>query len=277
MKFPSLPEYGYSWRSVQIEPIPHSGERITLGAILKGDDGLLIAAKLVPAVKIKSVFGKKFGGRIADALVICMNAAEKFYCDKPLTKIWTHPMEGFFASQFREAVADNIEDGLMRAARNSSSLNLVKNDDAGKSGRINPGTWRKEIFNKVMVERSDFKTCFEQKVSLSDEGVPLKFGFISSNYVAHFDTIASTGSVRQNALVRAQSKLWQLDQLRDSDYFPCGDKFELVLHSPEADEDDDSLAEFIDELKYEASRKKLSLHTANSSEEAAKHVIECAA
>ena len=52
--FPKLPEYEFSWRSLQIEPIPLSGERITLGAVVKGGDQALIAAKLIHAEKLKN-------------------------------------------------------------------------------------------------------------------------------------------------------------------------------------------------------------------------------
>lgn len=37
-QYPVLPDYRLSWRSIQVEPIPHSGERIGVGAIVKGED-----------------------------------------------------------------------------------------------------------------------------------------------------------------------------------------------------------------------------------------------
>ena len=53
LSFPDLPSYGISWRSIQVEPVPLSGERITLGAIVKGDDQELIAAKLISKTHLK--------------------------------------------------------------------------------------------------------------------------------------------------------------------------------------------------------------------------------
>ena len=284
MLFPRLPEYSYSWRSIQIEPLPNSGERITLGAIVQGDDGSLMVAKLVPATKLKSIFGQVFGGRIADALNICVASAESFFSKQALTHDWRPPLDGFLVSETRSSVAVDIEDGLLMAARNSCclsvSLEAVKEQKSAETEKINPQTWRKEIIEQVILQRKDFKIYFKKAINFSPSGVPLTFGFVSPRYAAHFDAISAvkSGSVRQSALVRAQSKLWQLDRLRDNDQLFQQDKFELVLYRPNTEgEDADSLAEFVKELRYEASRRELEIHTSNSSEEAARHVLECAA
>ena len=280
MLFPSLPEYSYFWRSIQIEPIPNSDERITLGAIVKGDDGLLMVAKLVPATRLKTIFGQVFGGRIAGALNICVASAEAYFSNQPLTRDWRPPLEGFLVSGTRSSVAENIEDGLLMAARNSCclavSLEADREQRSAETKKINPQTWREEIIEQVILLRKDFKIYFEKTINFSLSGVPLTFGFVSPRYAAHFDAISPSG--RQNALVRAQSKLWQLDQLRDNGQLFQQDKFELVLYRPNnEDEDADSLGEFVEELSYEASRRELEIYTSNSSEEAARHVLECAA
>ena len=282
MLFPRLPEYGYSWKSIQIEPIPNSGERITLGAIVKGDDGSLMVAKLVPATRLKNIFGKVFGGRIADALNICVASAEAYFSNQPLTRDWRPPLDGFLVSETRSSVAEDIEDGLLMAARNSCclsvSLEAVKEQKSAGTEKIDPQTWRREILKQIKVKRTDFEIYFDQTIEVSPSGVPLTFGFISPRYAAHFDAISPVRSVRQSALVRAQSKLWQLDRLRDNGQLFPQDKFELVLYRPNTEgEDADSLGEFVEELSYEASRRELEIYTSNSSEEAARHVLECAA
>ena len=280
MLFPSLPEYSYSWRSIQIEPIPNSGERITLGAIVKGDDGSLMVAKLVPATRLKSILGKVFGGRIAEALNICVASAEAYFSKQALTRDWRPPLDGFLVSETRSSVAVDLEDGLLMAARNSCclavSLEADREQRSAETKKINPQTWREEIIEQVILLRKDFEIYFEKTINFSLSGVPLTFGFVSPRYAAHFDAISPSG--RQNALVRAQSKLWQLDQLRDNGQLFQQDKFELVLYRPNTEgEDADSLGEFVEELSYEASRRELEIYTSNSPEEAARHVLECAA
>ena len=284
MLFPSLPEYSYFWRSIQIEPIPNSDERITLGAIVKGDDGLLMVAKLVPATRLKTIFGKVFGGRIAGALNICVASAEAYFSNQPLTRDWRPPLEGFLVSGTRSSVAENIEDGLLMAARNSCCLSCFPGSRQGAEGPrgLKKSTRRlgeREILKQINPKANRFRNLLRSRqLKFSPSGVPLTFGFISPRYAAHFDAISPVRSVRQSALVRAQSKLWQLDRLRDNGQLFQQDKFELVLYRPNnEDEDADSLGEFVEELSYEASRRELEIYTSNSSEEAARHVLECAA
>jgi hypothetical protein len=280
MSYPKLPNYSYAWRSIQLEPIPHSGERITLGAVVKGDDNAVIAAKLVRTAKINTMFGKELSGRILQALDMAITSAEEFYSHNKISDTWTPPLDGFFVSGQRIAVAEDIEEAVINSARYCSSLSVYleerKNPIDLKQETFNPQTWRKEILNKLKVVRSGFDDCFDMPVSLSGSGVPFKFGFISEKYAAHFDAISLTKSTHHDALVRAQSKLWQLDQLRDSNQLFHQNIYELVLYKP-AGRESDFVGEFLEELTNEASRRELSLYASSSPEEAAKHILECAA
>ena len=107
INFPQLPGYEFSWRSLQIEPIPFSGERITLGTLVKGNDQALIAAKLIQADKLRKMYGNEFGNKIADALSLCIKAAESFYSNKPLSTVWTPPPEGFHIGKLNSSLAEN--------------------------------------------------------------------------------------------------------------------------------------------------------------------------
>ena len=241
-EFPVLPDYEYSWRSIQIEPIPHSGERVTLGAIIKADDDALFVAKLVPYSKFKAIYGKEFGSRLYEAFRFCVSSAEAFYSSNSLSDKWIPPFDGFSTSESKKSVAEDLEDGLLRISRKCSSISIsmeaTKNDTKNKGGSLDPKTWRKEIIERVTVKHKNFEAYFNQEVKLRGSGVPLKFGFISENYVAQFDTISTSNAARQSGLVRAQSKLWQLDQLRDSPRFFPQNKYELLLHQPESEKDE---------------------------------------
>ncbi len=279
---PPLPEYGFSWRSIQIEPIPSSGERITIGTIVKGDDQALIAARLIAATRIKSMYGQEFGNRVTDALSLCMNYAEKFYKAHPLSSKWEPPLDGFYLSNISSSLAEDIDDALIVAAMHCSSFSLSLEASKllpdSKSELSAPKSWRNEIFKAVTSARSEFSHYFEQKVQIKGSGVPLKIGFLSENYAAQFDAIAETKGI-QHALVRAQSKLWQLDRLRDGDSLFKPELCELLLQTPLISEDGSTaeLNDFVDELKYEASKRELGIYTTNSYKEAAQHIIQIAA
>ncbi|MEX2506867.1 MAG: hypothetical protein WD406_08100 [Pseudohongiellaceae bacterium] len=277
-QFPSVPDYAFSWRSLQIEPIPMSGERITMGLILKGDDQALIVARLVPSSKLKKIYGPEMGTRIADALSLCIERAERFYARQPLAGIWSPPLGGFYLGELKTSLAENIEDALLNASQYSSSIGLAMSfeneEEPAKPERSAPEDWRMRIFDAVTRTRGELAKFFERSVTIRGYGLPMKFGFISDTYAAQFDAVHASKGIQQ-ALIRAQSKLWQLDRLRDeSRLFPL-ETCELVLKAPTPD--DSMLTDFVEELKYEASRRDLAVFATDSATEAATHVIERAA
>src|SRR5690554_4372713 len=123
--FPAIPDYAFSWRSLQIEPISMSGERITIGIILKGDDQALIAARLVPSSRLRKMYGTEMAERISDALSLCIEQAEKFYARQSLAGVWSPPLEGFYLGEHKSSLAENIDDALLNASRYSSSIALA--------------------------------------------------------------------------------------------------------------------------------------------------------
>lgn len=277
--YPKLPEYGFSWRSILIEPIPSSGERIAVGAVVKGEDQALITAKLIPSQKLRNMYGQEFGRRIADALSICIDYAEKYYDSSPMSNDWLPPLEGFYLSDLGSSVAENIEEGLLVAAMYCSSFSVSLEAErlrsSGKSDVSAPKSWGKEIFNAVTIRRSEYASYFERDVKIRGAGVPLKFGFLSDNYAAQFDAVAEINNI-QHALVRAQSKLWQLDRLRDEGTLFTPDLCELLLKTPKVSEASEvtRLADFIEELEYEAAKRQLGIFSTNSFDDAASHLIE---
>ncbi len=282
MKFPNLPDYKFSWRSIQVEPIPHSGERITLGAIIQGEDNALMVARLVPKTKLNSLFGKEFSSRISEALNMAIKSSETFYSGNKLHDNWIPPLDGFFASVVRESVAINIEKAVIDVARNCSCLSIpLENTATSKKPApetFNPQTWRKEIYDQISIRSESFQQYFDKSIELSGSGgIPFRFGFISAKYAAHFDTVSVSKSHRQDSLVRAQSKLWQLDQLRDSPGLFHQDLYELVLYQPVLKGEGSYISDSIEELRNEAKRKEISLYASHSPVDAANHVIKSAA
>lgn len=120
MKFPKLPEYKFYWRAIQFEPIPFSGERITLGAVVKGEDNALIVANLFSKSKLNELFGKTLSERVTYALTFALEAADDFYSKNDIRDQWNIPVDGFSLCSERESRAANIEDGLMHASKQCS-------------------------------------------------------------------------------------------------------------------------------------------------------------
>lgn len=280
--FPELPEYAFSWRSLQVEPIPLSGERITIGAIIKGSDNALVAAKLIPSFRIRKMYGAEFGNRISDAVSVCLEFAEKFYSSNSLARDWTPPLQGFYLNKVNSSVASDIEEGLLRAALHCSSFyaSIEAEKFSSASGRnesFTPEIWRKRIYEEVTIARADFASYFDRNVSIRGSGVSIKFGFLSDSYAAQFESVSDVGGIQQT-LIRAQSKLWQLDRLRDQDSLFGPKECELVLRTPiSSGIHSDAMIELTEELRYEASRRELKIFSTDSAQQAAEHLIKNAA
>ena len=282
-KFPELPKFEFAWRSLQIEPLPFSGEKITLGLLIKGGDKTLIAAKLVHKEKLKKMFGNEFGSGISDALSLCIHSAETYYCNKDLSTNWTPPLEGFQVGKIRSSVADNMEDAIFRAAMYCSSFTAsveVEKNNPRKKGEISaPESWRKNIHKAVTSVRADYANFFERSITIRGMGVPITYGFLSADYAAQFDAVPDASRIQQG-LVRAQSKLWQLDRLRDEGTLFKPRLCELLLNIPSLTADQEQFLlfqDFVEELRYEAKKRDLNVFTSASASDAASHVIENAA
>ena len=123
--FPKLPIYSFSWRSIYAEPVPGSGERISLATIIKGEDSQFQAARTITGLKIRVLFGQKTGIYINDALGVCLASAGKFYKANPLDRAWEPPIEGFYLGGIKHSLANSFEGAMSTAASQSSSFNFA--------------------------------------------------------------------------------------------------------------------------------------------------------
>lgn len=142
MSPPKLPDYEFSWRSIQVEPVPMSGERITLGLIVKGADQTLRVVKLVSADTLCKMYGAEYGGRILDALDVCVESAQKHYKNTSLINQWSAPLGNFHVGEVKSSLAENIEDGIASASVSCSSFAVaaktVKSEEATTRGDSAP-------------------------------------------------------------------------------------------------------------------------------------------
>lgn len=282
-QYPPLPGYDFSWRSVQLEPIPGSGERITVATLVKGGDNSFIAAKLLNSAKLKALYGTDFAESISDALSHALRDAEAFYQHRPLSVDWLSPFEGFSLGSLAYSLANSFEEGLLRAAASSSSFALSelqsRVQSPSKATVSAPEMWRRSIFESIQSRCEDYAGYFNRSILVSDTGIPIVIDFLSARYAAQFEAIVEPRSIQQT-LVRAQSKLWQLDRIRDAKDLFKPSTFELLIRTPSSpggSEDASLIDEFVNELRFEASRREISIFPTTSPAEAANRLMEQAA
>ncbi len=279
MTYPDLPSYRFSWRSVRMEPTPLSGERITAGVIVKGDDQDLVAAKLLSASSLAKIYGRDFARRIAEAAAFCVRHAGQFYGMNPLSTAWSPPLERFFLGDVYWSDAESMEEGVSRAAIRCSSLSASEEIErlaSLRQSRISaPELWRRRVTSAVTAEHAEFGACFRKCILIAGR-TPLNLGFMSDRYAAQFDAVGGVRNIGRS-LSRVQGKLWQLDQLREEESLLFRPEvYELLLEKPIANDarEESALSGFLEELRVEASRRGIGLYATESPVDAAKHLIE---
>lgn len=281
--FPDPPNFGFSWRNLLVEPVPFSGEKISVAGIVKADDGTLIVPKFVSRHKFRSLFGAKFGVHISDMLSICIECAEEHFQKNPIYLDWKPPISSFHIGDTEHSMAVDLEEAILIVGKYCSSMYVSEktSQHSFSESRKPPPLhrlWESEIRSSVGMHRSSFELNFDRCVYLKEGGVRLNFGFLSEKYAAQFEAVSKPSSL-QGALVRAQAKLWQLNLLRDEKDIFGVPSCELLLGLPQSEKvgRNRAIMEFVEELKYEASKRELEVYTASSPAEAAMHVIEKAA
>ena len=177
LNFPSLPSYSLTWRGLYIEPIPDSGEKITIGVIAKGADGAFNAIPAASRSKLNVAFGKQISSQIIGTLDLCLSSAKRFYATRPLSSPWKPPLSGISVSSERELRADNIDDGVLMAANQASIFYLGVQIETSKAPikSMSVRDWRKEIAHIVKVNRKELSDCFNKEVTWSTNFVhPVK-------------------------------------------------------------------------------------------------------
>ncbi len=281
-EFPRLPDFGFSWRSLQVEPVRLSGERITLAAIVKSDEGALLVPRFASWEKLRNLYGEKYGRELEKALSICLTKAEEHFRKSPIFAEWLPPIEGFYLGDPKHSVANDMTEAIMVAGRHSSSISLASQLMETASGSAKtasaPEKWTSRIIEDVGEQCSWIANCFNARVDLKAADMQIKIGLLTEHYAAQFEAVSSPAAIPK-ALLRAQAKLWQLDMLREGDFLFKPEHCELLLEIPRPRDGviHNKIRKFVEEIAYEAQKKELGVFATSSATDAARHVIEKAA
>ena len=171
-----------------------SGERISLAAVLKTDDGKLEVPKFVTRRKLQSLFGKKYGTTIGDALELCIECVKDHFQEDPTFSDWTPPMQNFYLCDPEYSVASDLEEAVLVAGRHCSSINFavqsVEPSVGTRKDVPSSRQWERAVKEIVSSKDASFGHCFGSKISLKEGGLKVNVGFVHDNYAAQFDAIS---------------------------------------------------------------------------------------
>lgn len=192
------------------------------------------------------------------------------------------PLMGLYPGQIRTTGAASVSELLRTAALLYSSLsNLDKLDEVEESDtplaeEVNK-RFSTEVRELVLKTHPNLNAFFGKAGSLIEGGQIVRFGYLSPRLVAHFSVLHAA---RQSASVRdARARLWELARAREMAQIQSAT---LITAVPRLDDatlgtkQRDQIQSNIEQITREADASEIRLHAVNTTEQAAKKLLEAA-
>lgn len=269
------------WVPLYWEPVHGTNERLMAGIVAFMNDEW-VAHRLIRDDVLDALFGKQsanpknlidHGLRVATALVKEVG----FDC---LTNPTT--LMGLHFGKHRETEIISTSDLFRQASLLCSSLaNLdsfqeLEESDAPSQEDTNK-RFSTEVRDLVTKQEIELGGYFNKTAKLTQDGIPVKFGFLSNKAVFHFSVL---NSLRQPHGVRdARARLWELSNAKEFASIPFAGLITGVtsLEDPSlGSKQKESLRNHIKEIEREADKWSMRFLPVNSASEAAEHVLEIA-
>lgn len=267
--FPSIPSYTAEWCPVYFEPIPGSGEKITILIIIRSDSKFSIFDALHPTV-IDNLYGEKaqsFSGLVK--LIKSNIYKNDGHCS----------IEGVTLGSWHLSQSSDMKGVVKQALYKSASLGsvalktLFENNESDAENEQIDSRWSSRLKNAVTVVKPSYEKYFDLKIPVGTN-VKVNCGFHNGRYSAKFNVCTT------QTITRMKSNLMDL-QILDSS--KASDFYDLILYMP--DEDDlqvsaKTLARMKENvwlLEKEISNKSnIKIFTCHSEEEGAKRILDMA-
>ncbi|NNP72095.1 hypothetical protein A7P53_06405 [Acinetobacter defluvii] len=268
ISFPSAPNFFAEWRTIYFEPIPNSGERITILIATKDISGKIEIFDALHPTVIDSLYGSKASA---------FNGYIKLIKSNILKNNGESTIDGVEVSVWHTSQSINIHGIVKQALYKTASLgavalkSLFEQEDSVLENEQVDNRWSKRIKNAVLRIDPSYEKSFDIKIPIRKD-VKILCGFHTARYSAKFNVCTS------QTITRMKSNLMDL-QIFDSHHI--SDKFDLIIQMPT----DDNLQvplktlarmkDNIELLREEVSSKpNISIYTCDSEVEGAERIFE---
>ncbi len=268
--FPSLPAYSGIWCPLQIEPIIGSGERITIAIAAKGNDGAVVVFKTTSQKTINCLAGsEEVGSRLSSIIQISIDSAASHLKNRISLDEWQPPIQNIKHGKSIEALGEDIHDIIWQASGLTSILgasSLMNKESHNEGNTKSLKFWKKAVKSSLYEINETYAKCFDVKIPLPGKTLKTTIDFLYLNQAIDFGVL--NNSLKNDNYKKQfhflQSRLWQLDQLRDTkNIITKIDKVGLMIQSSENND-------VIEEIKLEAIKREIDVSTVSEADEAAK-------
>jgi len=267
--FPSLPAYSGIWCPLQIEPIIGSGERITIAIAAKGNDGAVVVFKTASQKTINCIAGSEdVGNRLSSIIQISIDSAASHLKNRISLDEWQPPIQNIKHGRSIEALGEDIHDIIWQASGLTSILgasSFMNKESHNKGNTKSLKFWKKAVKSSLYQINETYSKCFDVKIPLPGKTLKTTIDFLYLNQAIDFGVL--NNSLKNDNYKKQfhflQSRLWQLDQLRDTkNIITKIDKVGLMIQTSENND-------VIEEIKLEALKREIAISTVSEADEAA--------
>lgn len=226
-----------TWRPIQIEPIPNSGERLTVGVVVMSASEYKI--KSAPGLKLlQDVYGDR-ASAIVDAALLSLQNLEEFIKRNGSGSIqeFNAPFTSVMIGEERDASGDDLQTIAGNALMLSSSLSqpkAVTEPAAAQVRQSGMGRLTGAVREIVVDKRPGLKDAFNVAIKTEISKRAPRVGFLGQRTVANFNTIRPDKVT--NSLHQVRTSLWILLLHKDMDVFARQAAHVIYLQRPEQDD-----------------------------------------
>ena len=263
-------------------PVFGSGECLNVAAIFEYQ-GKFGSKPLIREDVLRSMYGEAGEGvykMICTTMDACAAVAKKHGFHAVLEAL---PLRNFSVSQPRKTHAPNEQDLLRQIVLMNCSLGSIADevestsDDQPTPEQDVHKQWTTKIREAIQVLQPDMLHYFNRQAVLVDNGLPVRFGFLTPKLAAHFGLLRA--GQQNNGMEDARAKMWKLFLAKERNSSLTAT---LIYGTPKGDDillsdkQQEKLAANVKELEQEAQYRGLTANRVYTVDEAVDKVIALA-
>jgi len=282
--FPPLPHVEAQWTTIYMEPLPGSGERITLAVAaiaVSGKEFCLTPALPFSALQCLYDTQAKRIHYFAEAALESLNA--HLDSGEPISA-WIPPfLETFFVGPLSQGYGHSLNEIAQDGLQLTSSVAATRGDkfEFGIPDELmaqrNSDRWGQSVKRAIVSSRPHWAERFNHSFQTRIGAAPIRIDYAGPRMAAHFLKLSPSSLSQKHK--DGKGKLFDLESLRLHDTFAKRSSYELLLWRPVEPSDEYSEGEInamhsvAQDLEYFADKHDLRVETMASTEAAAQRLL----
>jgi len=277
--FPPRPAYAGTLAPLYLEPIPGSGERITIAIVALGEDNAMRIHPVIHHDALTCLYGNK-AKNLQGMIELCASSLRGHLENNGNTSNWLPPITTATLGKPRQAYAESMTAMIGQGIRMHASLGVLPSeaDEIDTDTTEERRHWDDDIRQAA---NPLIQPYFGKSVQLTSASTrQARIGFIHPRYAASF-ALLTPGASLGTAINTAKAKLWNLKMLHGAPEVHHRGEIELLIGHASPDFDPsmskkavNALHDAVNELREESMRSDLGLHVVHNHAAAAEHIFK---